>query len=639
MTKYLSKKIKEKYSKEISHRNEERLKESEKRFRNIFTYSSVGVSLVALDGHWLDVNKALCRITGYSKKELLKEKFKDITHPDDKIKSLKTFQEILSGKTDHIHLEKRYINKNGNVVWVFLSAVLVRGNNRKPLYIVTHTEDITERKKSEEKIKENEEKYIGLFKNANDAIWLLDGNIFIDCNQRAVELFHCRNIKEIIGNSPLKFSPTLQPDGQESKKKAYQYIKKALMGHPQRFYWKHTTNDGREVDAEISLNRIKIKEKFFLQAIGRDITERKKAEEKLRESEYFFKESQKAALIGSYKTDFIKNTWESSEVLDNIFGIKKNYKRNVQGWLNLIYVEDQKMMDKYLGEDVMKNHHLFNKEYRIVRKSDGQVRWVLGLGKISLNKKHQVVSMTGTIQDITDRVEREKRLEQAKNDFLSLASHQFRTPLSATKWVLESLGDDENLTLKQKEKINSLVVSNERLINLVHDMLDVTKIESGKLVANKSMVDIKKVVDEILIFLQVLLDKNKKAIKVVFHPNSQEIFCDPSLISEILKNLLSNAIIYSLESSKDIVLEVRNRTKDYLFSVHNDGFINKAALGNIKKFDKFVRGAGASERQPEGSGLGLYITRNMVKASGGDFWCESSAKTGTNFIFTIPKKV
>jgi PAS domain S-box-containing protein len=139
------------------------------------------------------------------------------------------------------------------------------------------------------------------------------------------------------------------------------------------------------------------------QGVDTDITERRKVEEALKESEYFFKESQKAAFIGSYKMVFAREIWESSEVLDQIFGIGKNYERTVDGWLELVHPADRNMMNKYLQEEVIGKRLPFNKEYRIVRKKDGQIRWVHGLGQGEFDEAGNALSLIGTIQDITDR--------------------------------------------------------------------------------------------------------------------------------------------------------------------------------------------------------------------------------------------
>ena len=147
-----------------------------------------------------------------------------------------------------------------------------------------------------------------------------------------------------------------------------------------------------------------------------DVSNYKQAEKALRESEFFFKESQRAASIGSYKTNFVTGFWESSEVLDEIFGIDRHYPRTVQGWLDIIHPQDKEMMDRYLKEEVIAKRKPFNKEYRIIRKSNGETRWVLGQGNIAPNNLGINISLIGTIQDITDRKQAEEtiRLSEIK---------------------------------------------------------------------------------------------------------------------------------------------------------------------------------------------------------------------------------
>ena len=485
---------------------EDSLRESEERFKNIFNYSAVGVSLVTPDGRWLEVNNSLCKITGYSRKELLKKSFDKITYPADLMKSNKDLQLLLLNKIKHAYVEKRYLQKNGKIVWVYLSITLVRDFNNKPIYFVVLTEDITEKKENERKFKESEEKYRKLFETSKDSILILDADTgkIIDLNPFAQDLM--------------------------------EYSKEELLG--KKIY-----------DINSFVNIVQNEKKF--------------------------------------------NEFKASGYVryDNlIFKTKLNKIKNIEFVSNIYDIGNKKVIQ-------------FN------------------------------------IRDITERIRKENELEKAKNDFLSMTSHQLRTPLSATKWVLEMLLKDKNLfNPKQQEKLDDLEISNERLINLVNKLLDVTRIESGKLVINKNPIELRALVDDLAAQFKVLASSKNKIIKVVGPTELKNVYCDPLLIHEALENLLSNAITYSLENSKEIIIEIKEQKDNYIISVHNDGVIDPVAAEKINKFDKFMRGSNAIETEPAGSGLGLYITKKVVEASGGNIWFESNAKSGTTFYLTIIKK-
>jgi PAS domain S-box-containing protein len=128
---------------------EDRLWESEERFREAFDYAAVGMALCALDGRWLKVNRALREIVGYSEEELLGRTFQDITHPDDLDADLAQAQQLRAGQIRYYHMEKRYFHKDGHVVWILLSVALVHHKDGRPKYFIGQIQDITARKRAE----------------------------------------------------------------------------------------------------------------------------------------------------------------------------------------------------------------------------------------------------------------------------------------------------------------------------------------------------------------------------------------------------------------------------------------------------------------------------------------------------------
>ncbi|OKH22622.1 hypothetical protein NIES593_12590 [Hydrococcus rivularis NIES-593] len=172
-------------------RAEAALRESEKCFYNAFEYAAIGMALVALDGRWLKVNRALCEIVGYSQEELLATSFQAITHPEDLESSIAYMRQLLAGEINTYQIEKRYLHRQGHTVWVLLSVSVVRDDRGQPLYFIAQIQDITARKQAEASLRESEERWQLAIRGTNDGIW--------DWNVKTNEVFFSPRWKEMLG--------------------------------------------------------------------------------------------------------------------------------------------------------------------------------------------------------------------------------------------------------------------------------------------------------------------------------------------------------------------------------------------------------------------------------------------------------
>lgn len=180
---------------------EEKIRLSEAQFRGAFEHSAIGVALFDLSGKWMRVNKGLCNMLGYSEEELVKRRFQDLTHPDDIARNQQILNDLIEGKSNNYQQEKRYLHKDGRVVWVLMGVSMLRDANNKPLHCISQIQDITNIKEAERALAISEEKYRKIFENIQDIYYSTDQNGIVTEISPSIEKYYNFKRKNVIGSS------------------------------------------------------------------------------------------------------------------------------------------------------------------------------------------------------------------------------------------------------------------------------------------------------------------------------------------------------------------------------------------------------------------------------------------------------
>ena len=232
----------------------------------------------------------------------------------------------------------------------------------------------------------------------------------------------------------------------------------------------------------------------------------------------------------------------------------------------------------------------------------------------------------------------EEEIDRMKSEFISLASHQLRTPLSAIKTYSHMLVDGYmgDVTPAQKKSLRTIIGATNRMNELISTLLNITRIESGTIVINSRMLRIDRAAEEVIKELNIAAsEKNIAMSMAVTGKLATSVKTDNLILKEIIANLISNAIKYTTEGGNVDVI-VRGRTKDVLVTVKDNGWgIPKEAHDQV--FSKFFRAQNTIKRETTGTGLGLYLVKGLLDRLGGKIWFESEEGEGTSFFFTLPK--
>ncbi len=364
-----------------------------------------------------------------------------------------------------------------------------------------------------------------------------------------------------------------------------------------------------------------------------DITPHLSELEQVREAQKQLAEAQQIANFGSWEWDMISNKFKWTDEMYRLFSLAPQSEVNNDSLMAYVLEEDRGKVKNFLNQSVTDGGAVT--DYRFVDPQNNSIRWFHSRSKTFYDSDHRPLRMVGTVHDIT----REKELDQVKTQFLSMASHQMRGPLTTINWHAEMLlnSQSEGLTDTQKKYIQELYNASKRTVRLTNDILTVSELELGRMPFKPEKLQLPKIAKRVLEDYERKITEQKINFKEVYSGDLPDIVTDLFLLKTIFNELITNAISYTPpEGTITLTISVdSSRANTFLITIADTGYgIPKDEQDKI--FSKMYRAANAKEKVMGGTGLGLYIVKLILQLNGGDIWFTSEENKGTTFSIAIP---
>ncbi|HEY2318002.1 MAG TPA: PAS domain S-box protein [Solirubrobacteraceae bacterium] len=624
------------------HRLELDLEESEARFRETFDEAPIGVALVGPNGRWLEVNRALCEIVGYTESELLALSFQDITHPDDLGADLENLRQVLAGEVSTYQMEKRYFHKDGRAIWVKLSVALVRDQAGTPLHLVSHVEDITRAKAAESALREGRRLLDESQSVAGVGSWTWN----LDSGEPAwsAQQYLLHGVSPLSDAPPLEeFLALVHPEDRERVRATISDIVRRR--RPFADEYRVTLPGGRTRTLSVRGDYLAADPTVALPpriaGTAQDVT------------------ADRAARIAREETENRQRVLLSSLPDTMIVLYDRELRcRLVQGALmEELGVQPEDFEGKLLSELISQARFelLQPSVRRALEGESASLEYTAGDGRTYAvdiapyrSDDRSVTGVFSVWRDISSRkrmddelrASREKALEASrlKSEFVANMSHEIRTPLNGVVSMAELLLDTK-LDAEQSQYAQVTLTSAEALMRVINDILDFSKIEAGKLDIISEDFSVRAAVDDVVEIAGINAAERGLGLDVAVDEDvAPTLTGDGNRVRQVLTNLVSNAVKFTSEGEITVsvtLIDGPGNERRLRFEVADTGIgIGTERLAVL--FEPFSQADATTTRRYGGTGLGLCISRQLVELMGGAIGCESEVGAGSRFWFTLP---